>query len=57
MAAAEAARPLGPDAIVGLSTHSEEQIAASAEQPVDYISVGPDLGDADEAGARPRASG
>jgi thiamine-phosphate diphosphorylase len=32
---------LGPDAIVGLSTHSEEQIAASAERPVDYISVGP----------------
>ena len=39
---AEAARELlGPDAIVGLSTHSEEQIAASAERPVDYISVGP----------------
>jgi thiamine-phosphate pyrophosphorylase len=39
---AEAAREvLGPDAIVGLSTHSEEQIAASAGRPVDYISVGP----------------
>lgn len=32
---------LGPAAIIGLSTHSEEQIAAAAEQPVDYISVGP----------------
>jgi thiamine-phosphate pyrophosphorylase len=32
---------LGPEAIVGLSTHSEEQIAAAAGQPVDYISVGP----------------
>lgn len=32
---------LGEDAIVGLSTHSEEQMAASAERPVDYISVGP----------------
>ena len=32
---------VGPDAIVGLSTHSEEQIAASADQPVDHISVGP----------------
>ncbi len=30
---------LGPDAIVGLSTHSEEQIAAAGG--VDYISVGP----------------
>jgi thiamine-phosphate pyrophosphorylase len=41
-ASAEAARELlGPDAIVGLSTHSEEQIAAAAERPVDHISVGP----------------
>jgi thiamine-phosphate pyrophosphorylase len=32
---------LGTDAIVGLSTHSEEQIAAAVGQPVDYISVGP----------------
>ncbi|HEY8082644.1 MAG TPA: thiamine phosphate synthase [Solirubrobacterales bacterium] len=39
--AAEARGVLGPDAILGLSTHSEEQIAAAAEQPVDYISVGP----------------
>jgi thiamine-phosphate pyrophosphorylase len=37
----EAREALGPDAIVGLSTHSEEQIAAAAGQPVDYISVGP----------------
>jgi len=41
-AGAEQAREaMGPDAIVGLSTHSEEQIAASAGRPVDYISVGP----------------
>jgi len=41
MPAAEARAALGPDAIVGLSTHSEEQIAAAAEEPVDYVSVGP----------------
>jgi thiamine-phosphate pyrophosphorylase len=41
VAAAEARQVLGPDAIVGLSTHSEEQLAASASQPVDYVSVGP----------------
>jgi len=41
VAAEQAREMLGPDAIVGLSTHSEEQIAASAERPVDYISVGP----------------
>jgi thiamine-phosphate pyrophosphorylase len=39
--AAEARAALGPDAIVGLSTHSEEQMAASADAPVNYISAGP----------------
>jgi thiamine-phosphate pyrophosphorylase len=38
---AEARRIMGPDAIIGLSTHSREQIEASMKAPVDYISVGP----------------
>lgn len=37
----EARALLGSEAIVGLSTHSEEQLAASAGLPVDYVSVGP----------------
>jgi thiamine-phosphate pyrophosphorylase len=41
MAVAEARELLGPEAIVGLSTHSEEQIDAAATAQVDYISVGP----------------
>lgn len=41
IAAADVRATLGTDAIVGLSTHSEEQIAAAARQPVDYVSVGP----------------
>jgi thiamine-phosphate pyrophosphorylase len=41
MAATEVREAVGPDAIVGLSTHSEEQIAASTGQLVDYISAGP----------------
>jgi thiamine-phosphate pyrophosphorylase len=41
LAVAEARAMLGPDAIIGLSTHSEDKIAASAEAPVDYMSVGP----------------
>jgi thiamine-phosphate pyrophosphorylase len=41
LAAAEARALLGPDAIIGLSTHSEEQLAAAAKAPVDYVSVGP----------------
>jgi len=38
---AEARRIMGPDAIIGLSTHSREQIEAATNAPVDYISVGP----------------
>lgn len=38
---AEARAILGPEAIIGLSTHSREQIEAAHRQPVDYISVGP----------------
>jgi thiamine-phosphate pyrophosphorylase len=41
MAPAEARRIMGPDAIIGLSTHSREQIEAAAGEPIDYISVGP----------------
>jgi thiamine-phosphate pyrophosphorylase len=37
----EARELLGPDAIIGLSTHSEQQIDASSSAPVDHISVGP----------------
>jgi thiamine-phosphate pyrophosphorylase len=38
---AQARELLGPDALIGLSTHSEEQIAAAADADVDHISVGP----------------
>jgi thiamine-phosphate pyrophosphorylase len=41
MPAIEVRELLGPDAIIGLSTHSEEQIAAAGEAPIDYVSVGP----------------
>ena len=41
MPVAEAREVLGPEAIIGLSTHSEEQLAAAADRPVDYVSVGP----------------
>jgi thiamine-phosphate pyrophosphorylase len=37
----EAREILGPEMIIGLSTHSKEQLAASGRQPVDYVSVGP----------------
>ena len=39
--AAVARHIVGPDALVGLSTHAPEELAASAVQPVDYVSAGP----------------
>lgn len=38
---AEARKLLGPDKIIGYSTHSREQALAAIELPVDYIGVGP----------------
>ena len=36
-----ARRILGPDAIVGLSTHGADDLAAAASEDVNYISAGP----------------
>ena len=36
-----ARRILGPEAVVGLSTHAPVELDASATEPADYISVGP----------------
>jgi thiamine-phosphate pyrophosphorylase len=38
---AEVRRLLGPDAIVGFSTHTREQAAAAARLPVTYLAFGP----------------
>ncbi len=36
-----ARRILGPDAIVGLSTHARHELDSSRSEPVDYVSAGP----------------
>lgn len=36
-----ARRIMGPDAIVGLSTHGPDDLEAAAGEPVDYLSAGP----------------
>ncbi len=38
---AEARRMLPPDALVGFSTHNEEQLRYALDQPADYLAVGP----------------
>jgi thiamine-phosphate pyrophosphorylase len=37
----EARSLLGPDAIIGISTHNEAQLRAADLEPVDYIAIGP----------------
>lgn len=32
---------LGPDVLIGLSTHAPSELDAALEEPVDYVSVGP----------------
>ncbi|HUR22930.1 MAG TPA: thiamine phosphate synthase [Acidimicrobiales bacterium] len=36
-----ARRILGPEAVIGLSTHAETELDASTREPVDYVSAGP----------------
>jgi thiamine-phosphate pyrophosphorylase len=35
---------LGPDAIIGFSTHNSAQLASAASEPVDYVALGPIFG-------------
>ena len=40
---------VGPAAVVGLSTHSIEQLAAAVDHPVSYVALGPVFGTATKA--------
>jgi len=39
-----ARRVVGPDAVVGYSTHNEEQLRAARDEPADYLALGPIFG-------------
>ncbi len=41
---AEVRRIVGPDLLVGCSTHNAEQLVAADSQPVDYLAIGPMFG-------------
>lgn len=41
---AAARQILGPDAIVGVSTHTADQVEAALRQPISYLAVGPVFG-------------
>lgn len=40
---------LGPAAVIGLSTHTPEQIASALQQPISYLAIGPVFGTATKA--------
>jgi thiamine-phosphate pyrophosphorylase len=48
-----ARRLLGPDKLIGYSTHSVEQARAAATMPVDYIAIGPVFGTKTKSDADP----
>jgi thiamine-phosphate pyrophosphorylase len=47
--AAVVRKALGPDAVIGLSTHTPEQIADAVQQPISYLAIGPVFGTATKA--------
>ena len=51
--AQEARRILGPDSIIGLSTHSLAQAREAQRDPVDYIAIGPVFGTATKSDPDP----
>jgi thiamine-phosphate pyrophosphorylase len=40
---------LGPDAIIGRSTHTPAQLDAASREPIDYVAIGPIFGSATKA--------
>jgi thiamine-phosphate pyrophosphorylase len=41
LAGADARRVVGPDVLLGVSTHDLDQLAKAARGPVDYVAIGP----------------
>ncbi len=44
---------VGPDLIIGFSTHNEAQLRAAASEPVDYLALGPIFGTASKENPDP----
>ena len=46
LAPAAVRQVVGPEALVGLSTHNTEQLTAAVQEPVQYVAIGPVFGTA-----------
>ncbi|MBZ5723629.1 MAG: thiamine phosphate synthase [Acidobacteriia bacterium] len=53
LAARDARRLMGGDAVVGLSSHSVTQLCAAGGEPVDYVALGPVFGTASKRNPDP----
>ncbi len=49
----QARERIGPDKILGVSTHNPRQVAAADREPVDYIAIGPIFGTLSKANPDP----
>ena len=49
----EARRLMGPDAVIGYSSHNPAQLCAAGGEPVDYVALGPIFGTASKANPDP----
>ena len=50
---AAARKIMGPDLLIGFSTHNERQLRAAASEPVDYLALGPIFGTASKENPDP----
>ena len=50
---ADARKVLGPDLILGYSTHNEAQMTRAQSEPIDYLALGPIFGTASKANPDP----
>jgi thiamine-phosphate pyrophosphorylase len=53
LAPRDARRLIGPEAIVGFSSHNAEQLCAAGGEPVDYVALGPIFGTASKRNPDP----
>jgi thiamine-phosphate pyrophosphorylase len=53
LAPRDARRLIGPEAIIGFSTHNAEQLCAAGGEPVDYVALGPIFGTASKRNPDP----
>jgi thiamine-phosphate pyrophosphorylase len=49
----DARKLMGPDAVIGFSSHSASQLAAAGGEPVDYVALGPVFGTASKRNPDP----